>query len=140
MATPVRDYDALVKSRRGIEVWRPVPSYEDIYEVSNLGRVRAVARIVTSPNRSTMVRKARARKLNFIGKKYLGLDLSKNGVTETWYVHRVVMLAFCGPLPAGMETRHLDNGINNALFNLKYGTSIENKADNKSKTQAAKSS
>jgi hypothetical protein len=29
------------------EVWRPIPNYENLYEVSNIGRVRSVSRVVT---------------------------------------------------------------------------------------------
>lgn len=29
------------------EIWRPIPSYENLYEVSNTGRVRSVSRVVT---------------------------------------------------------------------------------------------
>ena len=40
------------------------------------------------------------------------------------------MLAFTGPCPDDMETRHLDgNPASNTLANLKYGTSSENSFD-----------
>ena len=39
--------------------------------------------------------------------------------------------AFIGPRPKGKEVRHLDgNGKNNALSNLEYGSSYQNKIDN----------
>ena len=46
------------------------------------------------------------------------------------YVHRLVLEAFVGPMPAGGVTRHL-NGIkaDNRLENLTYGTHSENAAD-----------
>ncbi len=45
-------------------------------------------------------------------------------------VHRLVLEAFVGPCPDGLETRHLDGRkSNNALSNLKWGTSKENKED-----------
>lgn len=45
-------------------------------------------------------------------------------------VHRLVLEAFVGPCPKGMQTRHL-NGIrnDNHLGNLKWGTSQENALD-----------
>lgn len=45
-------------------------------------------------------------------------------------VHQLVMLAFVGPCPPGMEVRHLDsNPRNNVLANLAYGTRAENARD-----------
>lgn len=46
--------------------------------------------------------------------------------------HRVVLEAFVGPCPDGMECRHLDNNpLNNSLSNICWGTPIENMADKK---------
>jgi hypothetical protein len=45
-------------------------------------------------------------------------------------VHRLVLEAFIGPCPAGMECRHLDGDLaNNRLENLCWGTPVENAAD-----------
>jgi hypothetical protein len=45
-------------------------------------------------------------------------------------VHRLVLEAFVGPCPTGMECRHLDgDGTNNRLENLAWGTAKENSAD-----------
>ena len=45
-------------------------------------------------------------------------------------IHLLVMLAFVGPRPEGLETRHFDgNHLNNSLENLRYGTSSENSMD-----------
>ena len=45
-------------------------------------------------------------------------------------VHRLVLDAFVGPRPEGMECRHLDgNPSNNALSNLCWGTPKENGED-----------
>jgi len=47
-----------------------------------------------------------------------------------YFVHRLVLLAFVGPCPAGMEARHLDGDpTNNRLPNLCWGTPKENKQD-----------
>jgi hypothetical protein len=46
------------------------------------------------------------------------------------FVHRLVLEAFVGPCPEGMECRHLDGDpANNRLENLRWGTHRENAAD-----------
>lgn len=60
----------------------------------------------------------------------LRVSITVNGKTTPKYVHRLVALAFYGPLPDGLQTRHLDgNHLNNTPENLKYGTREENEDD-----------
>jgi hypothetical protein len=52
------------------------------------------------------------------------------GRDDQRFVHRLVLQAFVGPCPEGMECRHLDgNSANNRLENLAWGTCSENSAD-----------
>lgn len=45
-------------------------------------------------------------------------------------VHKVVMLAFVGPRPEGLEIAHDDGDTsNNRLSNLRYTTRVDNEAD-----------
>lgn len=45
-------------------------------------------------------------------------------------VHRLVLLAYVGPCPEGMECRHLDgNPSNNCVENLAWGTPLQNHED-----------
>lgn len=47
-----------------------------------------------------------------------------------YFVHRLVLEAFIGYRPEGMEARHLDGSRrNNSLANLRWGTHKENQAD-----------
>lgn len=61
---------------------------------------------------------------------YRLLTLCAGGKRTNRPVHQLVVLAFIGPRPEGMEVRHL-NGIrsDNRLENLMYGTKKENMAD-----------
>jgi hypothetical protein len=53
-----------------------------------------------------------------------------NRVRSNQFVHRLVLAAFVGPCPEGMEVRHLDgNPANTRLANLRYGTHSENELD-----------
>jgi hypothetical protein len=107
------------------ENWRAVPGYEGIYEVSDQGRVRGLERLTSH---------GRLQEGRFLhGNVELGyrkVALSKLGRQKKFRVHRLVMMAFVGPLPDGMVTRHL-NGIkaDNRLENLQYGTQLENVRD-----------
>jgi hypothetical protein len=60
----------------------------------------------------------------------LGLRAEPCGKLRILYVHRLVLEAFVGPCPQGMECLHDDgNTSNNRLSNLCWGTRIENAKD-----------
>lgn len=66
-------------------------------------------------------------------KKYLRVNLvpPEGGSYKTFTVQRLVMEAFVGKRPPGMECRHLNNNkSDNRLENLKWGTQEENRDDN----------
>lgn len=62
---------------------------------------------------------------------YLVARLSYHGKPKNIFVHRLVLLAFVGPCPEGMECRHFPDGnpVNNRLENLQWGTKEENYKD-----------
>lgn len=101
-----------------VEEWRPIPGYPD-YEVSDLGRVK-----------SLKASKPRLLRTFPIHSRYLKVYPSVDGRPSPAFVHRLVLLAFVGPVPPGMMTRHLDGDPqNNHLENLRYGTQAENDQD-----------
>jgi hypothetical protein len=109
-----------------IERWATVPGYSGAYEVSTWGRVRSMERIdsrgrrrqgkILSPGRSTS--------------GHLTVALCAGGVCRTFYVHRLVLQAFVGPNPAGMEACHWnDDPTDNRLENLRWDTRGANARD-----------
>ncbi len=61
---------------------------------------------------------------------YLCVDLTRDGRRHSFLLHRLILEAFVGPRPVGMECRHLDgNPQNNALSNICWGTHAENGTD-----------
>lgn len=63
---------------------------------------------------------------------YLKVYLQANGKAFSFHVHRLVLLAFSGPCPAGMEACHYDgNPINNYFHNLRWDTPQNNCVDTK---------
>ncbi|ONI62639.1 hypothetical protein CSIV_14285 [Microbacterium sp. CSI-V] len=106
------------------ERWRPVVGYEGFYEVSDEGRVRGLDRIDARGWR------IRGRLLSATGARYRSVSLCRDGVARTVQVHRLVLEAFVGPCPEGMEALHADDvKTHNALSNLRWSTHSDNMRD-----------
>lgn len=110
-----------------VEVWRAVPGYvEGSYEVSDLGRVRSLDRITSHGHRRRGVILKPIRH----ERGYPMVNLWHSNVQRMQLVHRLVLLAFVGPSPDGLEARHGDGDPTNAaLTNLSWGTHSENEFD-----------
>lgn len=107
------------------ERWLPVPGYEGLYEVSDLGRVRSLPRQVGYGRIKGRILKALPGRNG-----YPRVNLWKDQRAKMHHVHSLVLAAFTGPRPEGYETRHLDGDrCNNTLANLSYGTPSENQHD-----------
>lgn len=77
----------------------------------------------------TWVRLNPSKQKRSIHRAYLYVNLRGN---KKLRVHRLVLAAFAGPCPDGMECRHLDgNPNNNNLANLEWGTPLQNALDRK---------
>lgn len=118
------------------ESWKAVPGYEGYYEVSDLGNVRSVDRVVPCSRHGTRTLKGKrknARPLGHRDKKnrYLAVTLVKYSAPVTKLVHVLVLEAFIGPRPGeAYQACHRDgNEKNNALDNLRWGTISENNLD-----------
>lgn len=116
-----------------IEIWKPVDGYEGAYEVSNLGRVRSVDRIVNTNNghkEYSYLVKGKLLKMSYNCKGESGypvVSLCKDGVAKGHTVHRLVATAFI-PNPNNLPVvNHIDcNPSNNAVANLEWCTQSEN--------------
>lgn len=107
------------------EEWRPIQGDEGRYEVSTLGRVRSLWIRNRRANRPRQVPKIMSPRRVKDG--YLAVTLSKNGEQKTTVIHRLVLTAFYGPRPHGMEAAHLDGRKqNNCLMNLAWVTHAVN--------------
>lgn len=116
-----------------IENWKPVVGYEELYEVSDQGRVRSVDREVeTSYQHGPVVKKYKGRVLRPSADKdgYLRVYLSWKGQVSTRFVHRLVLEAFRGTCPPGHQACHYDDEpTNNRLENLRWDTNSANNLD-----------
>lgn len=104
-------------------VWKDVPGYEGRYKVSDGGQVKSLVG-------AHGIRRERLRKLMTDKAGYQRVTLKKDGVGRNHLVHHLVLGAFIGPKPNGLECRHLNgDSADNRLVNLIWGTSSQNTKD-----------
>ena len=100
-----------------LELWVEIQNYENLYQVSNLGRVR---RICKGGNRKFL-------KVLPNPNGYLHVCLSKEGRVKTLDVHRLVAEIFVPNINNKPEINHKDGIKNhNEATNLEWATSLEN--------------
>ena len=105
------------------ERFSAIPGYENLYEVSNQGRVRS-----TTGGRWRLP-VARILKPGWSG-RYAQVTLYNNGIRRTHKVHALMLKAFVGPRPDGMSACHNDGDpTNNTLDNLRWDTHRANMID-----------
>lgn len=106
------------------ETWLPIPGYPG-YEVSDMGNVRSfytkqpgtLGGWRLSPNPQRVLKPS----TNKGGYKHV--NLQKDSKRTGHKVHKLVMLAFVGPRPEGLEICHGPGGPgDNRLSNLRYDT------------------
>lgn len=103
-----------------VERWKPVPGYEDLYQVSDRGRVRRIA-----GGKGTYP--GRILRISDNGYGYALTTLYRYGLRRRRKVHILVAEAFIGPCPEGMEVNHKNGDrYDNSVGNLEYVTRSEN--------------
>lgn len=111
------------------EVWKSIPGFEGSYEVSNLGRVRSLDRVQTYRDGRVYHYKGKIRKMHKHDRTGHP-QISLGGIPRK--VHTLVLTAFVGPRPPGLEARHRDGDeTNNRLNNLEWATRSDNTKDRK---------
>ena len=96
------------------EIWKDIKGYEELYQVSNLGRIQ---------NKKTL----HILKGSTNNKGYRGVILCKNGKIKRYLVHRLVAIAFIENPKNKPYINHLDCNINNNnVENLEWCTQKEN--------------
>lgn len=109
------------------EKWMPIKSYEGWYEVSDLGRVRSVDRVVRYKDGRTYEYSSKLIKHKADKRGYPYVGLNKAGKKTAKRVHRLVAETFLPVRDKSLEVNHIDgNKNNNKLSNLEWVTSSEN--------------
>lgn len=100
-------------------MFKSIPGYEGIYEISKKGHVRRIDNY------------SQGRPLKYRFRSgYPIVQLSKQGKVTSYYVHRLVLITWDRLPESGEQTRHLDhNRLNCHINNLKWGTATKNMND-----------
>lgn len=108
------------------EVWKDILGYEGLYQISDLGNVKRIAR---GPH--TQAGRILKQSLRGRGQyKYWCVCLYKNGCKVVKQVHYMILESFVRPFNKDEVGRHLDgNRFDNRLCNLAHGTQQMNIAD-----------
>lgn len=107
------------------EIWKPVKGYEGYYEVSNLGRIKALTRTVQGKTRNgkpcpRIVKEHIMHQPNCTN-GYKQIALSKDSEVKMYRVHRIVAEAFLDNPKNYPEVNHIDEDkTNNCVTNLEW--------------------
>jgi len=125
-----------------VEIWKDIPEYEGLYQVSNFGNIKSLKRTIMcrckNQYKEFSLEYTREEKI-IKGRKdkdgYLLVNLCKNGKHKNHRIHRLVAQAFIINPNNYKEINHKnenkqDNNIYNlewcdSKYNSNYGTRIE---------------
>lgn len=95
------------------EIWKPIEGYEDLYEISNLGRLRNFKGVIKKPQSN--------------GNGYKKVFLYRDGKGKGFFMHRLVAKAFVPNPENKPNVNHIDESRdNNVASNLEWVTQSEN--------------
>lgn len=103
------------------EVWKEIVGYEGYYEVSNMGNVRSMDRIIYKSDNTIQTYKSKPITIHYNKRlNVYEVSLRKDGIKRCLKVHRLVAQAFC----------YNDDPINKIIVNHIDGDRSNNKSVN----------
>ena len=117
-----------------VEIWKDIPNYEGLYQVSDLGRVKSLDRFKNhSSGNGTFLSKRKIIKQNKTG-AYYAVGLYKESQLKVWLIHHLVSIVFLSHNPRNnnLVIDHKDNiKEHNMLSNLQLITHRNNTSKDK---------
>lgn len=120
------------------EEWRDIKGYEGLYQVSNLGRVRSLDRIIKFKS-SSRFHKGQIISIKNSKTGYCLVNLHRNSKQKMFLIHRLVAQAFIDnpedlPCVNHKDENKLNNQVDNLewctyQYNTSYGTTIKRIAE-----------
>jgi hypothetical protein len=114
------------------EIWKDIPNYEGLYQVSNFGNVKSLERYVKGKveNRLQKENILSKRLVGNLGNQYYAVTLCNNKDRKQIKVSVLVAMSFLNHTPngyVGFTVDHIDNNpLNNNVDNLQVITKREN--------------
>lgn len=110
-----------------IEQWRPIKNYEGIYEISNLGNVKSLARTIIKKDGKKQTFKERILNKRHNGYGYYQVGLNSKGKRVYFYIHRLVGEAFIDNPNDLPQINHINgNKEDNFVNNLEWISAKDN--------------
>jgi len=111
------------------EIWKDIPEFEGMYQISNLGRVKSLARNMPQPHfpNRWFKEKILIAACGGYKKNYMIVNLKKNNKQHLMLVHRLIAEAFISN-PENYETVNHINGNHkdNRIENLEWCSGLQN--------------
>lgn len=109
------------------EIWKPIKDFEGLYEVSNFGRVKALARKKNCNKGWGWIKEHIMKPTNY-GAEYYRVPLtSKEHIKKYYLVHRLVAQTFIENPNNLPQVNHIDGDkSNNCVKNLEWCTREDN--------------
>jgi hypothetical protein len=106
------------------EIWKDIPDYEGLYQVSNIGNVKSLPRRINN-GKSFYISKEKILKPATDKQGYLNFALCVNSVLKSYKAHQLVAMAFLGHKRCGLKlvVDHINDVKNdNRVENLQIVT------------------
>lgn len=127
------------------EIWKDIPGYENLYQISSMGKVKSLRRTVKYKNGAIHIVNEKILKPSKDREGYLRIFLCKEGINKNMLVHRLVCESFLKNPYNLPEVNHrneikTDNRLENLeycdrKYNVNYGTGNERRAKELSKVK-----
>lgn len=107
------------------EIWKDIPDYEGLYQVSNLGRVKSLPKQWISGKGALLKHNGKIMNTGLKPNGYRVGSLSKNGNVKCFSVHQLVAMAFLNHKPNAYKLviDHINNDpSDNRVENLQIVT------------------